>query len=313
MSKLLVFGHQNPDTDTIASAIALSYLINEISTETEAEAVALGEPNAETKFVLDYFRVDSPRVIESASNEVDNVILVDHNEAQQSVSDINKVTVKAVVDHHRIANFETGDPLYYRAEPVGCTATILLKIFKEQEVEIPSDIAGLMLSAIVSDTLLLKSPTSTSEDVIAAEELAEITGVSLDEYGLEMLKAGTDIASKTPAEILNDDAKSFPMAGDSIRIGQVNVVDVNDILNRKDELLETMRQETKENNYDLYVLLVTDIIESNSVAIVDGPAYRQFEIAFNKPIQLNTVDLEGVVSRKKQVVPPLSNAFKREQ
>src|SRR5699024_4960428 len=304
MSKLLVFGHQNPDTDTIASAIDLSYLINEISTETEAEAVALGEPNAETKFVLDYFRVDSPRVVESASNEVNNVILVDHNEAQQSVSDINKVTVKAVVDHHRIANFETGDPLYYRAEPVGCTATILLKIFKEQEVEIPSDIAGLMLSAIVSDTLLLKSPTSTSEDVLAAEELAEITGVSLDEYGLEMLKAGTDISSKTPAEILNDDAKSFPMSGDSVRIGQVNVVDVNDILNRKDELLETMRQETKENDYDLYVLLVTDIIESNSVAIVDGPAYRQFEIAFNKPIQLNTVDLEGVVSRKKQVVPP---------
>lgn len=313
MSKLLVFGHQNPDTDTIASAIALSYLINEISTETEAEAVALGEPNAETKFVLDYFRVDSPRVVESASNEVNNVILVDHNEAQQSVSDINKVTVKAVVDHHRIANFETGDPLYYRAEPVGCTATILLKIFKEQEVEIPSDIAGLMLSAIVSDTLLLKSPTSTSEDVLAAEELAEITGVSLDEYGLEMLKAGTDISSKTPAEILNDDAKSFPMSGDSVRIGQVNVVDVNDILNRKDELLETMRQETKENDYDLYVLLVTDIIESNSVAIVDGPAYRQFEIAFNKPIQLNTVDLEGVVSRKKQVVPPLTTAFKREQ
>lgn len=313
MSKLLVFGHQNPDTDTIASAIALSYLINEISTETEAEAVALGEPNAETKFVLDYFRVDSPRVIESASNEVDNVILVDHNEAQQSVSDINKVTVKAVVDHHRIANFETGDPLYYRAEPVGCTATILLKIFKEQEVEIPSDIAGLMLSAIVSDTLLLKSPTSTSEDVLAAEELAEITGVSLDEYGLEMLKAGTDISTKTPAEILNDDAKSFPMAGDSVRIGQVNVVDVNDILSRKDELLETMRQETRENDYDLFVLLVTDIIESNSVAIVDGPAYRQFEIAFNKPIQLNTVDLEGVVSRKKQVIPPLTNAFKREQ
>lgn len=313
MSKLLVFGHQNPDTDTIASAIALSYLINEISTETEAEAVALGEPNAETKFVLDYFRVDSPRVIESAYNEVDNVILVDHNEAQQSVSDINKVTVKAVVDHHRIANFETGDPLYYRAEPVGCTATILLKIFKEQEVEIPSDIAGLMLSAIVSDTLLLKSPTSTSEDVLAAEELAEITGVSLDEYGLEMLKAGTDISTKTPAEILNDDAKSFPMAGDSVRIGQVNVVDVNDILSRKDELLETMRQETRENDYDLFVLLVTDIIESNSVAIVDGPAYRQFEIAFNKPIQLNTVDLEGVVSRKKQVIPPLTNAFKREQ
>lgn len=311
MSKLLVFGHQNPDTDTISSAIALAYLLNEVSME--AEAVALGEPNEETKFVLDYFRVDTPRIIETASNEVDEVVLVDHNESQQSVSDINKVTIKAVVDHHRIANFETKDPLFYRAEPVGCTATILLKIFKEYEVDIPSEIAGLMLSAIVSDTLLLKSPTSTPEDVLAAEELAEIAGVSLDEYGLNMLKAGTDISSKTPKEILNDDAKSFPMGRELVRIGQVNVVDVNDVLNRKTEILEAMREETRENNYDLYVLLITDIIENNSVAIVDGPAYRQFEMAFNKPIQLNTVDLEGVVSRKKQVVPPLTEVFKKEQ
>lgn len=252
MSKLLVFGHQNPDTDTIASAIALSYLLNEVSIE--AEAVALGEPNEETKFVLDYFRVDAPRIIETASNEVDEVVLVDHNESQQSVSDISKVTIKAVVDHHRIANFETNDPLFYRAEPVGSTATILLKIFKEYEVAIPSEIAGLMLSAIVSDTLLLKSPTSTSEDVLAAEELAEIAGVSLDEYGLDMLKAGTDISSKTPEDILNDDAKSFPMGRELVRIGQVNVVDVNDVLTRKAEILEAMREETRENNYDLYVL-----------------------------------------------------------
>ncbi|MEY8292190.1 manganese-dependent inorganic pyrophosphatase [Carnobacteriaceae bacterium 52-44] len=310
MSKLLVFGHQNPDTDTIASAIALSYLLNEVSIE--AEAVALGEPNEETKFVLDYFRVDAPRIIETASNEVDEVVLVDHNESQQSVSDISKVTIKAVVDHHRIANFETNDPLFYRAEPVGSTATILLKIFKEHEVAIPSEIAGLMLSAIVSDTLLLKSPTSTSEDVLAAEELAEIAGVSLDEYGLDMLKAGTDISSKTPEDILNDDAKSFPMGRELVRIGQVNVVDVNDVLTRKAEILEAMRKETRENNYDLYVLLITDIIENNSVAIVDGPAYRQFEMAFSKPIQLNMVDLDGVVSRKKQVVPPLTEIFKKE-
>lgn len=311
MSKLLVFGHRNPDTDTIASAIALSYLNNELSYE--SEAVALGEPNEETKYALDYFRVDAPRVIETASNETENVILVDHNEAQQSVSDIDKVTVKAVVDHHRIANFETADPLYYRAEPVGCTATILLKIFKEYEVNIPSHIAGLLLSAIVSDTLLLKSPTCTSEDVRAAEELAELAGVSLDEYGFKMLRAGTDITSKTAVEILNDDAKSFEMAGENVRIGQVNVVDVNDVLNQKDDILEAMRQETREYDYDLYVLLVTDIIENNSVAIVDGPAYRQFEMAFDKPIQLNTVELDGVVSRKKQVVPPLTDVFKKDR
>ncbi len=309
MGKILVFGHQNPDTDTIGSAIAVSYLLSEFSIE--SEAVALGTPNEETAFALNYFKLEEPRVIETAANEVDEVILVDHNELQQSVSDIKDVTIKAVIDHHRIANFETNDPLYYRAEPVGSTATILSKVFTEYDVEIPPHIAGIMLSAIISDTLLLKSPTTTGEDFQAAEELAEIAQVSLDDYGLEMLKAGTDISTKTASDILNDDAKSFPMGKDNVRIGQVNVVDVNSLLIRKDELLQVMREEARENNYDLSVLLITDIIENNSVALVDGPAYRKFEIAFNKPIQLNSVELNGVVSRKKQVVPPLTEVFNR--
>lgn len=309
MSKVLVFGHQNPDMDTVGSAIALSYLLNQ--TNNEAEAVALGTPNDETKFALDYFGLEAPRVIETAANEVSEVVLVDHNEAQQSVSDLDKVTIKAVIDHHRIANFQTADPLYYRAEPVGCTATILLKLFKEQNVEIPREIAGVMVSAIISDTLLMKSPTCTDEDVAAATELAEIAGITLAEYGLDLLKAGTDISDKPAIEILNDDAKSFPMGAETVRIGQVNVVDLNDILVRKDELLEVMRAEMRENDYSLIILMITDIIDNNSVAIVDGPAYRQFEMAFNKPIQMNTVVLEGVVSRKKQVVPQLNAIFSK--
>lgn len=309
MSKLLVFGHQKPDTDTIASAIATSYLINALSYE--AEPVALGKPNAETSYALDYFNLEAPRVVETVANEVDAVVLVDHNEAQQSVADIKDVTVKAVIDHHRIANFQTSDPLYYRAEPLGSTATILLKLFKEYEVELPANIAGILLSAVISDTLLLKSPTCTAQDVHAAEELAEIAGVILNEYGMAMLKAGTDIADKTAAEILNDDAKSFEMGTETVRIGQVNVVDINDVLIHKEEILKEMRDESKENNYNLYVLLITDIIENNSVAIVDGVGYRQFERAFNLPIQLNTVELANVVSRKKQVVPQLTEIYKK--
>ena len=310
MSKILVFGHQSPDTDTIGSAIALSYLLNEL--ETEAEPVALGEPNAETAYALDYFNFEAPRMIETAADEVEEVILVDHNEAQQSVSDIEDVKVKAVIDHHRIANFETADPLYYRAEPLGSTATILFKAFKEENVDVPENIAGILLSAIISDTLLLQSPTCTEVDIAAARELAVLAGVTLEEYGLDMLKAGTDISDKTAKDILNDDAKTFEMGAETIRIGQVNVVDPNDVLYRKEAILEVMREETEENAYGLYVLLVTDIIKNNSIAIVDGPSYRQFEIAFSKPIQLNTVELEDVVSRKKQVVPPLTDTFTKE-
>lgn len=307
MSKVLVFGHQNPDTDTIGSAIGLSYLLNELAIE--AEAVALGTPNEETAYALDYFGLKAPRVIETAANEVDEVVLVDHNEAQQSVFDIDQVKIKAVVDHHRIANFKTSDPLYYRAEPLGSTATILLKLFKENEVALPKEIAGILLSAIISDTLLMKSPTCTAQDVRAAEELAVIADVSIEVYGLDMLKAGTDISDKSPKEILGDDAKTFEMGLETVRIGQVNVVDPGDVLYRKEAILEVMREETREHNYGLYVLLITDIIENNSIAIVDGPGYRQFEIAFSKPIQLNTVELEGVVSRKKQIVPQLTEIF----
>lgn len=308
MSKILVFGHQSPDTDTIASAISLAYLANELSYE--AEAVALGKVNDETKFSLDYFGFQEPRIVERVADEVEKVILVDHNESQQSVPDLDRVSIKAVVDHHRIANFKTSDPLYYRAEPLGSTASILTKLYKEKGIIIPKDIAGLMLSALISDTLLLKSPTTTDEDRQIADELAEIAGVSLNEYGLEMLKAGTDISDKTALQILNDDAKSFTMGNDKVRIGQVNVVDINELLfSRKDELVKAMHEEIKNEGYSLFVLMITDIIRSNSVAIVEGEEYRKFERAFNKSIQMGTVELENVVSRKKQLVPPLTDIF----
>src|SRR5699024_7454483 len=147
MSKILVFGHKNPDTDAITSALSFSYLKNQLREKTEA--VALGELNEQTAYALNYFDVASPRVIQPVANETDNVYLADHNEAQQSVDDIAEVEVASVVDHHRIANFETTNPLYYRAEPVGCTNTIILKLFKENDGVIPKNIAGLMLSAIV--------------------------------------------------------------------------------------------------------------------------------------------------------------------
>ena len=209
MAKELIFGHQNPDTDAIGTAIAYSYLQNKLGYDTEA--VALGEANDETKYALNKFGFTAPRVIKTASNEVDAVMLVDHNEPQQSVSDIDKVKVTHVVDHHRIMNFNTADPLYYRAAPVGCTSTIMWQMYNEKEIEIPQDIAGIMLSAIISDTLLLKSPTTTDQDKEAVVSLANIAGVDYKEYGLKMLKAGTNIADKSEEELIDLDAKSFEL------------------------------------------------------------------------------------------------------
>lgn len=201
MAKTLIFGHKNPDTDTICSAIAYADLKNQLGLS--AEPVRLGDVNGETQYALDFFKVEAPRLVETVANEAQDVILVDHNERQQSASDIDQVRVIEVIDHHRIANFETSHPLYYRAEPVGCTATILNKIYKEKGVAVRKEIAGLMLSAIISDSLLFKSPTCTDEDVAAARELAEIAGVDADSYGLDMLKAGADLSDKTIAQLIS--------------------------------------------------------------------------------------------------------------
>ncbi|MPM97899.1 putative manganese-dependent inorganic pyrophosphatase [bioreactor metagenome] len=258
---------------------------------------------------MESFGLAAPRVVESAKAEDAAVMLVDHNEFQQSISDIAEVTILSVVDHHRIANFETANPLYYRAEPVGCTSTIVLKMYKENQVSIPKEIAGIMLSAIVSDTLLFKSPTSTPEDEKAAQELAEIAEVDLNVYGLEMLKAGTKLSDKSAATLLDLDAKSFPMGEKNVRIAQVNTVDLNEVMDRQTELEAAMAEEMTTNDYDLFVLVVTNILDSDSELLVAGDDKEKVEAVFQTKLTNNRAFLKGVVSRKKQVVPQLTEVF----
>lgn len=308
MEKELIFGHQNPDTDAIGTAIAYSYLQNKLGYNTEP--VALGEANDETTFALKKFGFEAPRVIKTAANEVDKVMLVDHNEPQQSVSDIDKVTVTHVVDHHRIMNFNTSSPLFYLAAPVGCTSTIMWQLYHHYNVEIPQNIAGIMLSAIISDTLLLKSPTTTDEDKKAVKALAEIADVDYEKYGLEELKAGTNIASKSEEDLIDLDAKSFDLNGKTVRVAQINVVDLPEAMDRKNAFLKAMNTVSASENYDLFMLLITNVLDSDSKALVIGSdeAIAAFEKAFGK-VNDSEISLPGVVSRKKQVVPPLTEAF----
>ncbi|KXZ13208.1 inorganic pyrophosphatase [Bacillus nakamurai] len=307
MEKILIFGHQNPDTDTICSAIAYANLKNKLGVN--AEPVRLGQVNEETKYALDYFKQESPRLVETAANEVNGVILVDHNERQQSIKDIEDVQVLEVIDHHRIANFETSEPLYYRAEPVGCTATILNKMFKEHNVTIEKEIAGLMLSAIISDSLLFKSPTCTDQDVAAAKELAAIAGVDAEEYGLNMLKAGADLSKKTVEELISLDAKEFTLGSKKVEIAQVNTVDIEEVRKRQPELEAALSKVIAEKNLDLFLLVITDILENDSLALAIGDQASKVEKAFNVTLENNTALLKGVVSRKKQVVPVLTDAI----
>lgn len=304
MSKILVFGHKNPDTDTITSAIVYAYLKNQLGVE--AEAVALGEANNETKFALEKFGFAAPRIIANVKEEAEKVILVDHNEFQQSADGIEDVQIKEVIDHHRIANFQTADPLYFRAEPVGCTATILNKMFKENGVEVPANIAGLMLSAIVSDTLLFKSPTCTEQDVAAGKELAAIAGVNADEYGLAMLKAGADLSDKSLEDLLSLDAKGFEFGGVKATVAQVNAVDIEDVLGRQQELVSLLNKNIADNGLNLFFFVVTDILNNDSTAVAVGPAAESAAQAFGAEIVNGRISLPGVVSRKKQIVPVLT-------
>ncbi|TMV50160.1 manganese-dependent inorganic pyrophosphatase [Paenibacillus mesophilus] len=307
MEKVLIFGHKNPDTDTICSAIAYADLKTKLGKN--VEAVRLGSVNGETQYALTYFGADAPRLVETVAGEAKGVILVDHNERQQSATDIDQVRVLEVIDHHRIANFETSHPLYYRAEPVGCTATILNKLYKENGVAISKPIAGLMLSAIISDSLLFKSPTCTEEDVAAARELAEIAGVNADSYGLEMLKAGADLSDKTISQLISLDSKEFTMGSSKVEIAQVNAVDVNDVLSRQAELEAALSAIIADKGLDLFVFVVTDILNNDSVALALGKATDAVEKAYNVTLVDNKAVLKGVVSRKSQIVPVLTDTF----
>ena len=308
MSKILVFGHKNPDTDTITSAIVYAYLKQQLGTD--AEAVRLGDVNNETKFALEKFGFEAPRLIANVKDEAEKVILVDHNEFQQSADGIEEVQITEVIDHHRIANFQTADPLYFRAEPVGCTATILNKLLKENGVKVPANIAGLMLSAIVSDTLLFKSPTCTEQDVQAGKELADIAGVDVADYGLAMLKAGADLSDKSLEDLLSLDAKGFEFGEYKSVVAQVNAVDIEDVLGRQEELVNLLNKNVADNGLDLFFFVVTDILNNDSTAVAVGQVAEAAAKAFGAEIVNGRIALPGVVSRKKQIVPVLTENLK---
>lgn len=309
MEKILIFGHKNPDTDSICSALVYADLKTKLGEN--VEPVRLGAVNGETEYALNYFNMEAPREVQTVSNEASKVILVDHNEFPQSADDITKVQIAEVIDHHRIANFETSDPLYFRVEPVGCTATILKKMYEENGVEMDKQIAGLALSAIISDSLLFKSPTCTERDVQAARELAEIAGVDAEEYGMRMLKAGADISDKTAEELLSLDAKPFQMGQAKVEIAQVNAIGVEDVLARKAEIEEALERAVEERGLDLFLFVVTDILTNDSTAIAHGKAASSVEQAFNVSLDQNQCVLKGVVSRKKQIVPTLTEALSK--
>ena len=299
MGKTLIFGHKNPDTDSITSSLVMANLETKLGND--VEVCRLGKINKETEFVLNYLGIEAPRLIEDVEDGQE-VILVDHASFDESVPNLENAKIVKVIDHHKIG-LNTSYPLYYRAEPVGCTETVMYKLYKENNVEISKEIATLMLSAIISDTLLLKSPTTTDDDKAAIEKLSKIAEIDAEEYGLEMLKAGTDLSSFTIEEILALDAKQIDFKDVKSIVNQVNTADISDVMAMKDDLEEGINKIIEDEDLDLFMLLITDIVNSNSQVIALGKDASLVEKAYGVTLEDNTVLLEGVVSRKKQVVP----------
>jgi len=234
------------------------------------------------------------------------VILVDHNERGQSIPGIEEADILEIVDHHRVADIQTVGPLLFRGEALGSTATIVTKIFDELDVEMPSHIAGLLLGAVVSDTLLFKSPTCTPVDTKIAKKLAEIAGVDIQEFAMEMFKAGTSLVGKTVDEIFNQDFKKFSFDNLQVGVAQVNSMDIEGFLPYKKDMLDYMNKFAEDNNLEFTLLLLTDIINANSEIFVGGPRPELVEKAFNVQLTECQGTLAGVISRKKQVVPAIT-------
>ena len=234
------------------------------------------------------------------------VILVDHNERGQSIPGIEEADILEIVDHHRVADIQTVGPLLFRGEPLGSTATIVTKIFDELDVEMPSHIAGLLLGAVVSDTLLFKSPTCTPVDTKIAKKLAKIAGVDIQEFAMEMFKAGTSLVGKTVDEIFNQDFKKFSFDNLQVGVAQVNSMDIEGFLPYKKDMLDYMNKFAEDNNLEFTLLLLTDIINANSEIFVGGPRPELVEKAFNVQLTECQGTLAGVISRKKQVVPAIT-------
>ena len=234
------------------------------------------------------------------------VILVDHNERGQSIPGIEEADILEIVDHHRVADIQTVGPLLFRGEPLGSTATIVTKMFDELDVEMPSHIAGLLLGAVVSDTLLFKSPTCTPVDTKIAKKLAKIAGVDIQEFAMEMFKAGTSLVGKTVDEIFNQDFKKFSFDNLQVGVAQVNSMDIEGFLPYKKDMLDYMNKFAEDNNLEFTLLLLTDIINANSEIFVGGPRPELVEKAFNVQLTECQGTLVGVISRKKQVVPAIT-------
>jgi len=300
-------GHKQPDTDSICSAIAYADFLNK--TGKRAVAARTGKINPETKFVLDYFKVKPPRLLSSVRGK--KIILLDHHEKTQTPDNIEKAEIIEVIDHHKIA-FQYPEPILFHTEPIGSTCSIIaIKYFGNSKVKLTKNIAGILLSGILSDTVVFRSPTTTKEDIIIAKKLAQIAKIkNLEKFGIELKKKKSSLKGLSAEKIIYSDFKTYKFGKIKLGGGQVEVVDLDEIEKREKELIDKIEELARKQKYDLLVLMATDIIKRAS-KLLFWEKKNYIEKAFGKKPKENTLYLKGVMSRKKQIIPPLTRLFSK--
>ncbi len=301
-----VVGHKIPDSDSICSAIALAYLKTTLGEETVP--ARLGELSPETLFILQKFGFEQPMLKTSYAGE--SLYIVDHSERTQAPDDIDDATILGIVDHHKLGDITTATPLEIWVRPVGCTNTIIKMMYDFHNVEIPKNIAGAMLCAILSDTVIFKSPTCTTADIKCVEALAKIAGIeSPADLGMEMFKVKSAVEGTPVRDLVLRDFKDFNMNGNLVGIGQLEVIDLAIFDDMKADLEADIAKLKAEGDRHTVLLLLTDIMKEGSELLVVSDNDNLAQAAFGKTTTDGIVWLDGVLSRKKQVVPPLQEVF----
>ena len=299
-------GHTTPDSDSICSAISLGYLLNKIGRE--AIPARQGPISPETQFILDRFGFEAPLLKTEFAGE--ELLITDYSDKGQAPADIDKAIVVGIVDHHKLGDITTSTPLECWIRPVGCTNTIVKEMYDFHKVEIPANIAGIMMCAILSDTVIFKSPTCTEADIKAVRELAKICEIEdFGAVGMEMFKVKSQVIGTPIRDLVMRDYKNFDMHGTKVGVGQLEVVDGSVFDDIKDELMADIKKVKEENNLHTVALLLTDIIKEGSEVLVASDDNSIFEKAFNCKLEDNKVWLDGCLSRKKQIIPFLEPAF----
>ena len=307
MKKIYIIGHKSPDLDSVAGAIGLANLKNILDSDNQYIPAVAGKINRETEFALKKFGFDSPEILKDASNK--KVILVDHNEFAQAVDKIENAEIIEVLDHHKV-DFKHSEPIAVNVKPWGASCSIIADEYFKNNLELNKNLAGLMLSAILIDTVITKSPTCVEQDKKIIEKLAGIADIAdWKKFGMELFKIRSSVSELSDVEIIKSDFKDFNFKQGKFGIGQVETVDLNNFVDREDGIINELNKIKQAENYHSVILFITDIINEGSKFLVATSDQEKVEQALGAELENGKVYIKGVISRKKQVAPGFVGVF----